>query len=313
MNAKLSDDRPDQRKRRLKAGTLLIGMLLLVAFSPLAGCASQSNSSSANVLPTATATHASSPTVTPTGQASPWKLVWSDEFDGAAGTPPNPSKWSPSTGGEGWGNQQLDYDTNNQNAYQDGQGNLVLEARKGNPQGYQCWYGSCQYTSAQISTEGHFSFTYGRIEARMKLPYGKGIWSAFWLLGNNCSTVGWPTCGEVDIMENVSTYPNTVYGTVHGPGYSSGTYQLQHGKYADDFHIFTLQWDPNHLYFMVDGITYHTVSRASFSKASDWVYNHPFYIVLNLPIGGVWPGSPNASTVFPQKLVVSYVHVYTYA
>lgn len=312
MNRGLSADRLFQRKQLSKVKAFLFGVITIIAFSPLAGCAGQGSSSAITALPASTATRTPLPTATATSQSSPWKLVWSDEFDGPAGTPPDPNKWSPSTGGEGWGNQQLDYDTNNQNAYQDGQGNLVLEARKGDPNGYQCWYGPCQYTSAQISTKGHFSFTYGRIEARIKIPYGRGIWSAFWLIGNNCATVGWPTCGEIDVMENISNQPNLVYGTVHGPGYSSGTYQLPQGKFADDFHVFALQWDPNHLYFMVDGITYHTVDRASFPKPGDWVYNHPFNIVLNLPVGGVWPGSPDVTTAFPQKMVISYVRVYTY-
>jgi beta-glucanase (GH16 family) len=254
---------------------------------------------------------ATDPTAT-NDPSSPWKLIWGDEFDGKAGTPPDPSKWTAKVGGGGWGNQQLDYDTNNQNVYQDGQGNLVLEARQEDPAGSTCWYGPCKYTSAQITTQGHFSYTYGLIEARMKIPSALGVWSSFWLLGDNCAQVGWPTCGEIDIMENINTYPNVVYGTVHGPGYSTGTYQLKSGNFSDDFHVFGLQWDPNHLYFMVDGTVYHTVDRnSSFPTPNDWVYDHPFDIVLNLPVGGVWPGSPDASTVFPQRIYVSYIRVYT--
>src|SRR5436305_13558925 len=146
-------------------------------------------------MPATTAKIATATSV-PQTQTTSRRLVWSDEIDGASGTPADPSKWSPRIGGGGWGNKQLDYDTDNQNIYQDGQGNLVIEARKGNPTGLQCWYGACQYTSAQISTNGHFSFTYGQFEARMKIPRGKGLWTAFWLLGNNCDTVGWPVCGE---------------------------------------------------------------------------------------------------------------------
>lgn len=299
------------RRRLFKGTTLLTGLIGLLVFYPLTGCGYWGSGSTAQkVAITSGTTPTSQASATSQQQGSSSKLVWSDEFDGPAGTPPDASKWSPSVGGEGWGNQQLDYDTNNQNAYQDGQGNLVLEARKGNPAGYQCWYGPCQYTSAQITTKGHFSFTYGRIEARIKVPYGQGLWSAFWLLGDNCATVGWPTCGEIDIMENISNDPATLYGTVHGPSYFSGTYKLPNGKFADDFHIFALQWDPAHLYFFVDGINYATLNRASLSNQRAWVYNHPFHVVLNAPIGGVWPGSPNASTVFPQKMYVSYVRVY---
>src|SRR5437762_2667561 len=147
------------------------------------------------------------PTKTATHQDSTWKLVWSDEFDGQQGSPPNSSKWTSDVGGNGWGSHHLEYNTNNQNVYQDGQGNLVIEARKDNPAGYQCWYGTCQYTSARITTRGFFSFTYGRIEARIKIPHDQGIWSAFWLLGSNCETVGWPTCGEIDAMENIGSEP----------------------------------------------------------------------------------------------------------
>ncbi len=251
-------------------------------------------------------------TATSKNQASPWKLVWNDEFNGPAGTPPNPSKWTPEIGGNGWGNKQLEYDTDNLNAYQDGQGHLVLEARKGNPEELQCWYGPCQYTSARISTSGHFSFTYGLLEARIKIPYGQGLWSAFWLLGSNCATVGWPTCGEIDVMENIGKKePATIHGSVHGPEVFSGSYMLPHGAFADGFHIFALQWNPSHLDFLVDGINYYTVNRATLTNQQDWVYNHPFDIILNVAVGGVWPGSPDSTTVFPQKMYVSYVRLYT--
>ncbi|HEY4388787.1 MAG TPA: family 16 glycosylhydrolase, partial [Ktedonobacteraceae bacterium] len=126
----------------------------------------------------ATPTAMPTPMATPIAQQPGWNLVWNDEFNGPSGAPPDPSKWTPLTGGGGWGNKQLDYDTNNQNAYQDGQGDLVLEADRSNPANSTCWYGPCQYTSAQISTSGHFSFTYGRIEGRIKIPAGQGLWSA---------------------------------------------------------------------------------------------------------------------------------------
>ena len=304
------------QKRLFKKTTILAGITGLLIFYSLTGCATwKSTSSKQSVTQTAPVASATTAAPTATSPGSPWKLLWSDEFDGPAGTPPDPSKWTAAVGGGGWGNQQLEYDTANQNAYQDGQGDLILEARRGNPAGYRCWYGSCQYTSARISTENHFSFTYGLIEARIKIPYGQGIWSAFWLLGANFATVGWPACGEVDIMENISQDPAIVYGTVHGPhdsGYSSGTYQLKHGKFADGFHVFALQWDPNHLYFMVDGITYHTVNRSDFRDPADWVYDHPFSVILSLPIGGIWPGSPTSATTFPQKMYISYVRTYTH-
>jgi beta-glucanase (GH16 family) len=205
----------------------------------------------------------------------------------------------------------MEYNTNNQNIYQDGQGNLVLEARKENPAGYQCWYGPCLYTSAQITTLGHFSFTYGLLEARIKIPCSTGLWSAFWLLGANCDKVGWPACGEIDAMENISIEPATVHGTVHGPEYFGSSYKLHDGIFADNFHVFALQWDETHLSFFVDGIHYSTFDRASLVKQEDWVYDHPFSIVLNLPVGGKWLGDPDETTVFPDKMYVSYVRYYT--
>ena len=300
------------RTKKRSSGVMISLTLLLelLIFSPLVSCASVENQPATQGTKATPTVNANS-TETPTATSSPWKLVWDSEFNGPAGAPPDSSKWSPITGGEGWGNQQLDYDTNNQNVYQDGQGNLVIEARKGNPGNYSCWYGPCTYTSGQISTQGHFSFTYGLIEARIKIPAGQGLWSAFWLLGANYPKVNWPECGEIDVMENIGNEPNIIYGTVHGPGYSSGNYKLPSGIFADGFHTFALQWDPNHLYFIVDGITYHTVTRTSFPKTSDWVYDHAFNIILNLPVGGSWPGNPNASTHFPQQMLVSYVKVYT--
>jgi beta-glucanase (GH16 family) len=278
-------------------------MRLLTAFSLLtvSACSVDVPGTKTTPMPVETTTH----------QASTWKLVWSDEFDGSQGAAPDPNRWTPDVGGEGWGNRQLEYNTNNQNAYQDGKGNLVLEARQDNPAGYQCWYGSCQYTSAHITTKGHLSFTYGLLEARIKIPYDQGIWTSFWLLGSNCDTVGWPACGEIDIMENVSPEPATIYGSTHGPENFTSTYSLQHGTFADDFHTFALQWDTDHLYYFVDGKTYAALHRATLKNQQSWVYDHPFNIILNLAVGGDWPGNPNATTLFPQKLYVSYMRLYS--
>jgi beta-glucanase (GH16 family) len=299
------------RWRSLRYVTILAGIMGILAFYPLTGCSKPVGRMKIHTSPTTMI----KATATPTQPNSPWRQIWSDEFDGPAGTPPDPSKWSPGVGGDGWGNQQLEYDTANQNAYQDGQGNLVLEARKGNPAKYQCWYGPCQYTSARLSTQGHFSFTYGLIEARIKIPQGQGIWSAFWMMGTNFATVGWPACGEIDIMENISQEPATIYGTAHGPIYSNGTpgiYQLKQGKFADSFHVFALQWDADHLSFLLDGFVYHTVNKSDYRNLADWVYNRPFFVLLTLPVGGVWPGSPTPATPFPQKMYISYVRAYTH-
>jgi beta-glucanase (GH16 family) len=307
MKTKLPDAQlfPLPRKLLLQATVILVGIIGLIVFTPLAGCGSLGSVSDA--------------TTTTGHQSSSWQLAWSDEFDGAKGAAPDATKWKPEVGNgiDGWGNKQLEYDTNSQNAYQDGQGNLVLEARKENPASYQCWYGPCQYTSTRLSTNGHFSFTYGRLEARIKVPRGQGIWSGFWLLGANCETVGWPTCGEIDVMENISKEPSTIHGSVHGPGalsgqgYFSGSYTLSQGAFADNFHIYVMEWDANRISFFVDGNNYATLNKTSLTNQHDWVYDHPFDIILHLPVGGVWPGDPDSTTTFPQRMYISYIRLYT--
>ena len=244
-----------------------------------------------------------------------WVLTWSDEFNGADGSSPDSSKWAFDLGGNGWGNNELEtYTSRPQNAQIQG-GNLVITAFQ---EDYIGEDGILRpYTSARIKTQGKFSQQYGRFEARIKLPAGKGIWPAFWLLGENIDTVSWPTCGELDIMENIGNHPNTVYSTVHGPtsngsAYRIGTtYDLSHGAFSDDFHIFAMEWDPNALRFYVDGNLYSTLTPGNLPEGYVWVFDHPFFIILNVAVGGVWAGSPDASTFFPQSMLVDYVRVYT--
>jgi beta-glucanase (GH16 family) len=245
-------------------------------------------------------------------------LTWSDEFNAAAGTPPNPARWRYDIGGHGWGNQELEYHTNSTaNAAHDGAGNLVITARRENPAGYSCWYGPCQYTSARLLTSATFTQTYGRFEARMRIPRGQGLWPAFWMLGNNIGSVGWPTSGEIDIMENIGREPSTVHGTLHGPGYSGGGgigagYALPGGQaFADAFHTFAVDWEPNAITWYVDGVAYSRKTPADLN-GNRWVFDHPFFIIMNVAVGGLWPGSPDASTVFPQALTIDYVRVYAY-
>jgi beta-glucanase (GH16 family) len=243
-------------------------------------------------------------------------LTWSDEFNAAAGTAPNSARWAYDVGGGGWGNNQLEYDTNStRNAAHDGAGNLVITARRENPAGYNCWYGSCQYTSARLKTQGKFTQAYGRFEARMKIPRGQGLWPAFWMLGDNIGSVGWPTSGEIDIMENIGREPNTVHGTIHGPGYSGGEgigagYTIG-SAFADAFHTFTVDWAPDSITWYVDGVQYQRRTPADLG-GDRWVFDHPFFIILNVAVGGFWPGNPDASTVFPQTLTVDYVRVYSW-
>ncbi|MET8172794.1 family 16 glycosylhydrolase [Streptomyces clavifer] len=243
--------------------------------------------------------------------------TWADEFDGAAGSAPDRSKWTLETGGSGNGNNELQYYTDStRNASLDGNGNLVITAQKNTDSGLRCWYGTCQYTSARLNTAKTFTQAYGRYEARIKIPRGQGIWPAFWMLGDDLGSAGWPNSGEIDIMENVGHEPGTVHGTVHGPGYSGGggitaSYSLPNGKaFADDFHTFAVDWSPDAITWSVDGQTYQTRKPADVN-GNKWVFDHPFFIVLNLAVGGNWPGSPDGSTSFPQKMTIDYVRVST--
>jgi beta-glucanase (GH16 family) len=243
-----------------------------------------------------------------------WKLIWSDEFNAADGSPADSSKWVSETGGGGWGNQELEYYTSRpQNAIQQG-GNLVitvLAEKFTGPDGV-----TRDYTSARLKTQTRFSQKYGRFEARIKIPRGQGIWPAFWMLGDNIGGVGWPGCGEIDIMENIGKEPTLVHGTIHGPGYSarkgiSAPFALP-GKtdFADDFHIYAVEWAPTSIRFYVDDHLYATRRPADLPQGTKWVYNHPFFILLNVAVGGGWPGSPDRTSVFPQTMLVDYVRVY---
>jgi beta-glucanase (GH16 family) len=244
-----------------------------------------------------------------TAEAAVGPVTWSDEFNGASGSAIDSSKWKFDTGGSGWGNNELEYYTNStRNVYQDGQGHLAITARKENPSGYGCWYGSCTYTSGRILTADKFSQTYGRFEASIKIPKGQGIWPAFWMLGGN----NWPTTGEIDIMENVGNTPNTVYGTIHGPGYSGangvGGNRTIGSALGDAFHTYAVDWSPNLIVWYLDGSEYFRATPASI-RGNTWVYDHPFFMILNVAVGGYWPGNPDGSTVFPQTMLVDYVRV----
>ncbi|WP_232422880.1 family 16 glycosylhydrolase [Cellulosimicrobium cellulans] len=238
---------------------------------------------------------------------TPESLAWSDEFDGAAGSAPNPDVWNHETGAGGWGNAELqNYTTSRVNSALDGQGNLVITALQESD-------GS--YTSARLTTQGNVQPQFGRIEARIQIPRGQGIWSAFWMVGANLPDTPWPTSGEIDIMENVGNAPHEVHGTVHGPGYSGdngimGTYQHPQGwSFADDFHTFGIDWTPGEITWLVDGQEYHRVTTADVG-ANQWVFDQPFFLILNVAIGGQWPGNPDATTPFPQQMKVDYVRVY---
>lgn len=238
------------------------------------------------------------------------RLTWSDEFD--TGSVPDPAKWSFDTGGNGWGNGELEtYTSRPENAAIEN-GNLVITARRETFTGADGI--TRDYTSARLNTAGHFSQVYGRFEARIKLPAGQGMWPAFWMLGQNIGSAGWPGCGEIDIMENLGREPQTVHGTVHGPGYSgaggiSAPLTIA-ANFADDFHIFAVEWDAQSVRFFVDDTQYASVTPADLPAGTSWVFDHPFFVILNLAVGGNWPGNPDGTTVFPQQMLVDYVRVY---
>lgn len=249
-------------------------------------------------------------------QKSARKLIFADEFNGASGSSIDSTKWTMQTGGNGWGNKELQFYTDSrENAYLDGKGRLVMKTiRQDLPLSYKCWYGQCKYTSARLMTKNRFDKKFGRFEARIKIPRGIGMWPAFWMLGNDIDKVHWPQCGEIDIMENIGREPSTVHGTIHGPGYSGANgigapYALPKNKvFADDFHVYSTVWTEAQINFYVDGHLYKTVTPKDLP--GQWVYDHPFFMILNLAVGGNWGGPPDNATVFPQTMIVDYVRIY---
>ena len=237
-----------------------------------------------------------------------WKLIWSDEFDGPNGAPIDQTKWGFETGGTGWNQNELQNYTDRTDNAQIQDGNLQIVARNESFQGNQ-------YTSARLISKGKFEQAYGRFEARMKIPTGQGLWPAFWLLGNDIDTAYWPQCGEIDIMEHVNREA-VIAAHLHGPSYSSKmalgqAYSLPGNEdFGAQFHTYAVEWEPDMMRFYVDDILYYTASISDLPEGRQWVYDHPYYMILNLAVGGNWPGAPDATTVFPAVLSVDYVRVY---
>lgn len=244
--------------------------------------------------------------------APKWTLTFHDDFDGPKGTAPSTDNWRRDLGGGGFGNNEMEsYTDGPQNAFLDGDGHLVIEARKESTTGPDGIHRD--YSSARLLTKGHFSQKYGKVEARMKIPQGQGIWPAFWMLGDDIGSAGWPGCGEIDIMESVGKVSKTCHGTLHGPGYSgdkgrSGKYESP-DSLADDFHVYSVEWNSEAIKWYFDGHLYHTVTPKDVSPNA-WPFDQPFFIIMNLAVGGYWPGYPDETTQFPQRLVVDYVRVY---
>jgi beta-glucanase (GH16 family) len=241
---------------------------------------------------------------------SEWTLAWHDEFDGAEGTQPDAARWVFETGGNGFGNNELEFYTDRkENAALDGHGMLVITARKES-------YMGRDYTSARLKTQGKFEHTYGRYEARIRIPKGQGIWPAFWMLGNDIGSASWPACGEIDIMENIGKEPTTVHGTIHGPGYSGGgglgvpSMLPGNAPFADDFHLYAIEWTEDAVRWFVDDTMYGMKQKSDLPNGAKWVYDHPFFLLLNVAVGGQWPGEPNDTTQFPQTMTIDFVRVY---
>jgi beta-glucanase (GH16 family) len=238
-----------------------------------------------------------------------WQLVWQDEFDGPEGQLPDPEKWRFDIGTD-WGNLQLEYDTDRPaNVSLDGNGKLRIIAKK-EP------YEGSDYTSGRINTRGLFSHERGRFEARILLPIGQGIWPAFWMLGAGFPGVPWSDCGEIDIMEYRGQEPNILIGSIHGPGFSgnnaiSGKYQSP-GFLNERYHVYAIEWDTESIAWFIDDTRYHRVKRDDLPAGARWVYNQPFFILLNVAVGGRWVGPPAAETVFPQTMRVDWVRVYEF-
>jgi hypothetical protein len=247
--------------------------------------------------------------------ASP-RLVWSDEFNGASNSPVDSRRWRHETGGA-WGDGELQsYTPRKANSHQDGRGRLMIVARAQRFRGMDSITGD--YTSARISTQDRYSFRYGLFEARLRMPVGRGIWPAFWALGDDIDDVGWPECGEIDVMEHLGQEPTTASGTIHGPwddggadaDYKPGRSVVHTTPLAQEFHTYGAQWLPGSIQFYFDGRPYWSITAADLPAGSRWVFDHPFFLILNIAVGGKWAGSPDASTTFPQAMLVDYVRVY---
>ena len=244
--------------------------------------------------------------------AARWQMVLHDEFAQADGTAPDATKWAFDLGGGGWGNNELQsYTARPQNVRVE-RGNLVIEARR---EDFTGTYGKArQYTSARLTTQGLGAWTYGRFEARIKVPAGQGIWPACWMLGTNITSAGWPACGEIDILENIGREPRTVHGTVHGPGFSGaggiGHFKTNAVPLADAFHVYAVEWEPGRIRCLMDEQVYFAFATNNVPAGGRWVFDRPFFLLVNVAVGGNWPGSPDATTVFPQQMLVDYVRVY---
>jgi len=245
--------------------------------------------------------------------------VWSDEFDGAAGSSVDSNKWHFDLGDGcpgvcGWGNNEREYyRSDTSNIRLNGSGQLEIVARVATDT-IACYYGRCGYTSAKITTNAKMFADQGRIEARIKLAAGQGLWPAFWMLGKNIGTVGWPTCGEMDILENHGSDPTSMSSAVHGPGYSGNTPFVHVRHFASGgvtaFHTYAVEWDSTSIRFFVDDTLHYLVARGVVEQHGNWVFNQQFFVILNLAVGGNFDGNPTSDAIFPATMQVDYVRVF---
>jgi beta-glucanase (GH16 family) len=282
---------------------IFLSVLLLLCFT---GC-----NSNAAQIPTQTPPASPAPLPTPTKDPSAWELIWADEFDQPDGTPPDPAKWNHQQGGAGWGNGELQHYTNSiDNAFIE-DGMLVIRAN-------QEYMLGRDYTSARLNTLYKGDWTYGRFEIRARLPNTQGIWPAFWLLPSQARYGSGAAGGEIDIMELVGSEPGRSYATLHfgnPAARSTGYYDLPAGTaFSDDFHVFALEWEPDEIRWYVDGVLFHSTTEWFTTGRKDAPPSAPFdqdfYLLINVAVGGHWPGSPDETSVFPQMLYVDYVRVY---
>lgn len=242
------------------------------------------------------------------GPRGNWVEVFRDDFDGDAGSAPDPSFWNTLVQ-EVNQNQEAEYYTDRRaNSFLDGSGHLVIRALRET-------LGSRSFTSARLDTKGHVEPKYGRIAARIRMPRGKGVWPAFWLLGSTFSSTGWPACGEMDVVELRGSQPDRALGSIHGPEYFGGTalsrlFELQGSSFADDFHVFSIEWTAEGIRWLVDERVYHVRTPAGLSQlGKTWVFDQPFFVILNLAVGGQFDGEPTRDTTFPCDMVIDYVVV----
>jgi beta-glucanase (GH16 family) len=255
---------------------------------------------------------------------SEWTLVWHDEFDGAAGGSVDARGWTFDRGDGcadsncGWGNEEKQsYTSDRANAALTGDGKLAITARRSTSDA-SCYYGPCRYTSAKLKTKGKVSVRFGRVEARIRLPTGQGLWPAFWMLGDGFPSVGWPDCGELDIMEHHGSQPGNVSSAMHGPGYSGGdaivhAYAPEGANFTAGFHRYAVEWDSTAVRFFVDDDPHVVVTRREVEARGAWSFDHPFYVILNLAVGGTFDGDPTSDAVLPATMLVDYVRVFARA